>query len=346
MKLKTYLTISLVAVVAAFSIGQTTFIRQNGSTNVYSSISDVFSNAQNGDTIYLPGGAFSIGTLTIDKEVHIYGVGHNPDSTLATFGTTLSGAINILNTGSNGSISGVYLSGLFRFGTSAANQGVNNYKIDRCNFGDLYLGYDYYQTSTATNITIRENILRGVIRGCNSQFVLFENNLIQGSLQFLNGNALVRNNNFIGGSGCPSYCLNDLTSVTLDNNIFMNNGACANVTITATNSSIFSKNVFNGNYSFPFGTNLGTGNYVNVSASGFFVSETNFQIEYTDDFHLTNPSTYLGIDGTQAGIYGGYAPFKAGSVPENPHISTKSIAPQTDSNGDLNINITVGAQED
>jgi hypothetical protein len=44
-------------------------------------------------------------------------------------------------------------------------------------------------------------------------------------------------------------------------------------------------------------------------------------------------------------MYGGSFPYKAGAVPINPHIVTKIIAPQTDVNGDLNINITVGAQD-
>ncbi|MEN9441961.1 MAG: hypothetical protein RLZ33_2038, partial [Bacteroidota bacterium] len=60
---------------------QQTFVRQNGTSNVYYSISEVFSTAQPGDTIYLPGGAFNISTLTIDKKLHIFGVGHHPDST-------------------------------------------------------------------------------------------------------------------------------------------------------------------------------------------------------------------------------------------------------------------------
>lgn len=342
---KTFLTFATIASFFSFCFGQTSFIRQNGSTTVYSSISDVFSNAQNGDTIYLPGGAFNIGSLNIDKQIHVFGVGHHPDSTSATYATTLSGGINILNTASGGSISGIYLTGLMRFGTSAADQGVSNYKIKRCNLNDLQLGIDYWSAGTASNLEIRENIIRGAIRGCIAQFVLIENNLIQGSVQFMNGNVLVRNNTFIGGTSCPSFCLNDLTSVTIESNIFMNNGACGNVTINGLNSCVFTKNVFNANYTFPVGTNIGSGNYVDISSTGFFINETNFQIEYTDDLHLTNPTLYLGVDGTEVGIYGGYAPFKAGSIPVNPHIISKSIAPQTTPSGDLNINITVGAQE-
>jgi hypothetical protein len=45
------------------------------------------------------------------------------------------------------------------------------------------------------------------------------------------------------------------------------------------------------------------------------------------------------------GIYGGLFPYKEGAVPLNPHISLKNIAPQTDVNGDLNIQLKVNAQD-
>lgn len=62
------------------------------------------------------------------------------------------------------------------------------------------------------------------------------------------------------------------------------------------------------------------------------------------DFHLNNPASYLGTDGTQIGLFGGSKPFKQGGLPENPHIRYKNIAPQTDNNGLLSIDIKVGAQ--
>jgi hypothetical protein len=37
--------------------------------------------------------------------------------------------------------------------------------------------------------------------------------------------------------------------------------------------------------------------------------------------------------------------MKEGAVPMNPHIMTKTIAAQTTPTGELNINITVGAQD-
>ena len=94
---------------ALHSFAQRTFVRQNGTPSVYYQIDSVFLTAQNGDTIYLPGGAFQIGTLYIDKKLVIIGAGHYPDSTLATYATTLNGYITLKNGASLGSISGIYL---------------------------------------------------------------------------------------------------------------------------------------------------------------------------------------------------------------------------------------------
>lgn len=77
-----------------------------------------------------------------------------------------------------------------------------------------------------------------------------------------------------------------------------------------------------------------------------FINQSGNIFDYNQDYHLVDPATYLGIDNTEVGIYGGMYPIKDGAVPQNPHIQTKSVAPITDVNGDLQIEIQVEAQED
>jgi len=60
---------------------------------------------------------------------------------------------------------------------------------------------------------------------------------------------------------------------------------------------------------------------------------------------LQSPSTYIGTDATECGIYGGIFPYKEGAVPYNPHIQQKSISSVTDINGNINVNIKVVAQD-
>jgi hypothetical protein len=328
------------------TFSQSTFIRQNGISTPYYQIADVFSNAQSGDTIYLPGGTFSIGNLVIDKQLHIYGAGQHPDSTSATFATTLSGSISFVTANaSNSLLTGVVIDGYVNIGTTALNSNVTNFTVQRCQIGSMNLSP--VGTSLATNVLIDGNIILGNITGSNAQNIFIQNNLITGAITNFSGNLLVRNNTFLGGTGCPSYFVVTVTSGTFENNIFMNNASCGNNTIyVGVTSCTFNKNVFNATYSFPIGTNIGAGNYVSIPLTGFFINETDYSFSYTDNYHLTDPGLYLGNDATQCGMYGGPSPYKPGAVPTNPHIISKTIAPQTDNNGDLNINITVGAQDE
>lgn len=70
-----------------------------------------------------------------------------------------------------------------------------------------------------------------------------------------------------------------------------------------------------------------------------------YVFNYAHNYHLKSPTTYLGTDGTEVGIYGGTFPYKEGSVPRNPHIQLKNIASKTDDNGSLQIEIQVEAQD-
>ena len=57
-----------------------------------------------------------------------------------------------------------------------------------------------------------------------------------------------------------------------------------------------------------------------------------------------SPAKNAGTDGTDIGIYGGPRPWREGALSSNPHIQSKTIAPETDAQGRLNVNIRVKAQ--
>jgi len=66
-----------------------------------------------------------------------------------------------------------------------------------------------------------------------------------------------------------------------------------------------------------------------------------------NDYHLKadSPGKNAGKDGTDIGIYGGSYPWKEGSLPFNPHYQKIQVAPKTDNQGNLNVNIMVKAQD-
>jgi hypothetical protein len=346
--MKTKLTILFFLLVSVVNSQKLVCLNHAGVSFFYSGntpVNDAVTAAVSGDTIYIPGGGFSIGNLNIDKSLVIYGVGHDPDSTLATGRTELSGSIYLLQGASDSHLEGFYLSGNIYFGTNASDQFVENIKISRINLGALYISYSGSAVTTSNNIIITENYLRSELYGGYAVGLVVSKNFLTQGMRYLS-NSLFTNNIFFGG-----YCGGGPIS-NADNCLFQNNyfyvgfGPCCCQYLVSGNSNHFQNNATNLNWSFPDGTNTGSGNWFNVPASTLFVNCPANTIDYTYDYHLQTPASYLGTDGFQIGIYGTNDPVKEGWVPENPHVVIKTISPQTDSNGDLYINIKVGAQND
>lgn len=96
------------------------------------------------------------------------------------------------------------------------------------------------------------------------------------------------------------------------------------------------------------GSNTFSNNFNNVDLVTVFETVPPVNLfNYDQNYALlaTAQSTFLGTDGTQVGIYGGTFPFKLNSVPTNPSITSKDIAPQTDEEGELSVQVTAEAQE-
>lgn len=319
----------------------------NGTSSFFtgnSSVNDAIATALSGDTIYIPGGGFSIGTLTINKALTIYGVGHTPDSTLATYRTELNGNIVLVQGASNTKLEGFYINGDITLGTNASDQVVNNLVIRRVNLNTLRLSYNGSDLTTSNNILIEENIIRAEIHAGYASGLLISKNHVAYAFRYAS-NALFTNN-ILSGNYCYNGPFSFLNNCLIQNNYLnISYSPCTGNYFISGNSNHFANNVVTQGLTFPDGSNTGTGNIFNVAASTFFVNCPSSSFDYSYDYHLQNPATYIGTDGTQIGIYGTATPAKLGTVPENPHVSTKIIAPQTDTNGDLNINITVGAQE-
>jgi len=320
-------------------------LMHNGQASVYSVFDSLKAHIQTGDTIYFPGAGYNIGDWSITKTVTIFGVGHYPDSTVATGTSYLNGNI-IIKTGANNTfIQGTYLNGNITFGSDATNQTVNNITISRCNFNDLRLSHNGSAITTSNNIVIRDNVIRGgALMGGYATNVLIVNNIIQSVMQCFD-NTLFKNNihmrYFCGGGPL----------ININNSSFQNNvmiygyGNCSGQYFMSNgNTNDFQNNAFNNTITFPDGSNTGSGNWNAINLATFFVNQSGWTFSYSHNYHLQAPGTYVGTDGTQIGIYGSTIPYKDGAVPINPHIQMKTIAPTTNTNGELNINIKVAAQ--
>lgn len=313
----------------------------SSSVSIFSGVNpfvDAYNAAQNGDTLYIPGGAFAAPSL-IDKQLYIFGAGYHPDSTQATNPTLITGNFNLGENSDNSMIEGIQIanqvvvgynisasfisfkrcrfnSGVSFSGTGTSNTSINNAFVECILIGDLSL-------NNLSNSTLLNCILQG--RVLDSKSNVFKNNIY-----------LYNSGNYDGVFHRPYY--NEFS-----NSIFIiTNGSY--LIYDASDGNLFFNNLFVASTPNYGGNNIVTGNYTGVTATSVFVNQNGNTFSYAHDYHLQNPTLYIGNESTQVGIYGGNFPFKAGSVPINPHIGSKTIAPQTSPNGELQINIRVTAQ--
>ena len=329
--------------ITGFSFSQTanaqklTALVSNGVTTMYGSASqftDAYNAATTGDTIYLPGGP--IAPVTIDKSIAIYGAGYHPDSTQATSATYLTSGIVFNQNADSASITGVEVNGSI---TTSYNHKVDYLVISRCDVKSINI---YGNASTpCTHVTIKECVIRGGIGLSGATYSNISNNIVETTVSDGSNNAIY-NNIFLYNRATVNYTVYYLFS-RVNNSHIANNIIFEEHALSSCNTNTLENNIFRNTPSG--GTNIFIGNYYNVDLSTVFVNQTGNTFDFAHDYNLVSPATYQGFDATEVGIYGGLHPFKDGGLPNNPHVQTKDIAIQTDSNGDLHIEIKVAAQD-
>lgn len=318
-------------------------LQNNGTTTIFNGATafiDAFNTASTGDTIYLPGGAFSVPT-SFNKGVVIIGAGFHPDSTTATLPTVLNGDIN-LDTGADSiSFEGLLISNKLQKTFSVS---VDNMSIIRCRINEeTNFSRNGSASAVSNQLVIFQSVLIGDLNLDGMQNVLISNSFIENRVESSESNTF-KNNSFLKYTGASSNHLFILSN----NNTFLNNiFSTSNNTIISGNGNIFQKNVFNSTSPNLGGSSVDINNYKGINLSTVYTNQTGNAFDYAHDYHLlpAAASTYLGNDNTEVGVYGGMFPLKEGFVPQNPHIISKTIAPTTNNNGDLNIQIKVSAED-
>ena len=324
-------------------------VQNGGAPAFFQQVDSAIVHSQNGDTIFIPGGRWNI-SKPINKRLHIIGVGHNPDSTNATFSTTLIGALYLSAGASHGTLTGVFLQGSI----NGTNDTIHFYSISRCRISSEIATYPLY-----TNFTFYENILEGNIRsheniGGSATNCSFFNNIFSAYFGDYNQlipyvNSVFKNNIFLKAS-TYHYSSGFEWSVASQYSLFENNiFLFTTLNFGKVSNSTAKNNLFTENISFPVGTNVGSNNIVNQSSGSIFINMDSpaSEFSYNNDYHLqsTCPGKNAGTDGTDVGIYGGLYPWKDGSIPYNPHFQTFQVGSTTNPAGSLDVNIKVSAQD-
>lgn len=307
-------------------------VQNGGAPKFYTILQDALTNAQNKDTIYIPGGVYSFsGTaITINKELHLIGTGHHPDSISATGITRLNVDISIASGANNSTFEGLSLKGGF---SVVSNDDTHNVAISRCICTGLYLA------SHSTHCIISENVIKGAVSGNNAQDNLFSNNVIESYVSDFGVNNIFRNNFFMISS--YPYSLSSIEGCYFQNNVFAYTPPSQDI-----ESNVFENNLFLRVVMFPAGS-INSNNIISQTSASTFVNQSGSTFNYSHDYHLKpdSPGKNAGKDGTDIGIYGGTYPWKEGSIPANPHFQSIKISPKTDNLGNLNVRVKVAAQD-
>lgn len=339
MKTRSYLFLLLV-VLSVSSYGQRVVALHGVSGIEYfngvSPFVDAYNAASIGDTIYLPGGAFTP-PAEINKGLIIYGVGYHPDSTAATSPTLISGSLLLKEDADNFYMEGVEVSIQLNF---AGNESVSQFTFRRCRI-DNSVNITGNLTNPSTQGAFIECVFMGSINIQNLTNSLFSNCISQGS--FINSNSNQFKNLILLVSNVPYYdrVFNSCNNNEISNCIVMNT---TNYFINGTGNICYNNLFVAASPDFSASA-ITNGNYFSVDPATIFVNQSGNAFTYDQDYHLQTPETYPGTDGSEVGIYGGIFPFKPGSVPITPHISMKEVSPVTDPDGNLNVTIQVSAQQ-
>lgn len=338
----TLLSMALLLGSTAHAQLQRIVLQGSGAPQVFESVYDAVAAAQPDDKLYFSGGIFQADTgLTLNMPLHFIGAGFHPDSTNVTTATilTTSGTTDfVFNTGASGSsFTGIRFNpgGELYYGTSISNDDPVGMVFECCSFKFFKLAYDEPGSSSST---FNECLFYNGVSGYGGAATINRCVVQGGPLNLFRPSGLVLSNSVILGQR-----LQNSGNSLVQNNVFTYAGAplwqVGGVQIT--NCIINSATMFSNSSG-----NVETGTFYSQSPANTFVSETDGAYQFTDDLHLLpgSPGIDAGTDGTDIGIYGTSSPFKPGGVPYNPHFRSAVIAPATNGNGDLPVNIRVAAQ--
>lgn len=336
----------VLAFVSLLQAQKTITLQSNGTAGFFTDWATAWAATQDGDTLYLPGGTFTTGNIVIDRKVTIIGVGHNPTQTHDGLFSHLNGNIFFMEGADYSLLHGFQFSNLYFSSPTWVNQAVSNIIISRCRIaGATQLGYT--KPSPVQHILFEESVFGAAIYGRDAQHIQFVKNIIDDRVYEFNGYALFANNifSYYYASSLAWAPLQNIHNAFFQNNVFRTTAYPLNIS----ENNLMQNNIIAANISINTQTDLNTwlGNFFNQPMASVFVNFINGGFSNEHDYHLltTSVGVNAGTDGFDIGIYGTAVPAKEGAVPFNPQITLEQVSGQTDTEGNIEVQINVSAQE-
>lgn len=292
--MKKYFTILLAALFALNTAYARvlTVSNQPGVKAQYTQISAAIAAASTGDKIFVHPSNVTYANFSIDRQVHIIGMGYNPD--FPNSQKVQVNAITMYNAATNAIIEGVYFTYMSNYSTN--HKATNNFTVRFCNFDYINInGLDW---------NIHNNIVRNYINFIIGYKSKIQNNIFTGISSSVRNNTAsgteIRNNVFTGCSNCDAF--SSVSNATISNNIFYGKSPAG------ASSSAFLNNLTyqTEQNDIPYDDNIGSDNIVNDNPE--FVSaptKDNFNYTYNYQLEEDSPGKEAGTDDTDLGVFGG-----------------------------------------
>lgn len=300
-----------------------------------------YNAAAHGDTIMLSSGTFQ--AVTIQKCLTIVGSGMHTDSVKNIFPTKLAGDFSIGSPAENATLSNVKMEGIYHNGTITMgcreNSIVENFSFHKCRFRVV--------VDKSSSVTHRNTVFSNCKITNDANFptynersnISFVNSIVhnadanRASMVFVN--CIYINN--IKSSYAPDNQFEKVGNSNFINCLIISDKDRGNLPIYANANKCVSN--FNCFGNITDNTNAVVGGYTDL-----FKTYTGTYSDF-ETFELTDTAKtkYLGTDGTEVGIYGGFFPFS----PETtvPKISKFNVAKKSTADGKLSVDIEVVAGE-
>lgn len=289
--------------------------------------------AANGDVITLSSGNFV--AVDITKAITVRGAGMGIDSTAVSEPTIITGnfTINIAEPGSNRlTLEGIY----------------SNHKITYINVvNPLFLKCRLKEVTYNNSSTVLKDasfihcrIASYFILGTNCSASCL-NSVIQNPSSI---NSSSSNFEFINSILIITNYLNNIQSSSFKNCIIKGTG---NSSYDYINGNCTAYNCVGFGYGSMYKHITNATNKIVTDFATLFKTYTGATLDNLDSetFELTDTAKtqYLGVDGTEVGIYGGNLPFDP--TPSNPQITKCNVAAKSTADGKLSVDIEVNAAE-
>ncbi|MCO5252203.1 MAG: hypothetical protein M9949_12415 [Candidatus Kapabacteria bacterium] len=317
------LTVALIVCLPLYlsaNLGKILVENPNGTSSLHITFAAAVSAAQSGASLYLPAGYWEE-NVTISKRLNIYGVGHYPNSSPITPGTSRINSLTFLNNTDSTTIQGLIISNGLSYGNGSSVAVRNHYYL-RCNIGGSF-NIAVSGTNAISNHVFKECIINSL----TASNATLPNNIIFTNCFFsvvgnLRGSNIYFTNCIFGSN---NYFQNGTSrNLLIENSIFMRTTADGFVYLE---SSIVNNCIFL-SPTITWGSNAGEDNILNQNCAGTFESGVCTSFSYAGDYRLKagSPGEDAGTDGTDIGVYGGSSPFKTGGLPVIPSIKTFSVS--------------------